>query len=160
MFSFLPKPLQSPFDFLLYIDFASSYFIAPKCSLLTTTSPYSIEGSPRLDRGGIPNSGQRGEIDKENDILMECVITREIDVVSAPRPKCVRIVTATADEKDFAMEYGLPSSHTLNTVCSSNNGNLPIPSFAIIHPLFLPTFPNFQKLLISHLKKLLYVEVH
>lgn len=41
------------------------------------------------------------------------------DVVSAPRPKSVRILTATQDEKDFAMEYGLPSSHTLNTVCLS-----------------------------------------
>ncbi|KAL6509104.1 hypothetical protein OROGR_023211 [Orobanche gracilis] len=43
------------------------------------------------------------------------------DVVSAPRPKCppVRRVTATKDEEENAMEYGLPSSHTLNTVCLS-----------------------------------------
>ncbi|KAK6126838.1 hypothetical protein DH2020_039399 [Rehmannia glutinosa] len=43
------------------------------------------------------------------------------DVVSAPRPKSppVRRVTATKDEEDNAMEYGLPSSHTLNTVCLS-----------------------------------------
>ncbi|KAL2225844.1 lipid phosphate phosphatase delta [Sesamum indicum] len=43
------------------------------------------------------------------------------DVVSAPRPCCppVRRVTATKDEEDNAMEYGLPSSHTLNTVCLS-----------------------------------------
>ncbi|KAK4404986.1 Lipid phosphate phosphatase delta [Sesamum angolense] len=43
------------------------------------------------------------------------------DVVSAPRPSCppVRRVTATKDEEDNAMEYGLPSSHTLNTVCLS-----------------------------------------
>ncbi|KAL6986958.1 hypothetical protein U1Q18_012718 [Sarracenia purpurea var. burkii] len=43
------------------------------------------------------------------------------DVVSAPRPSCppVRRVTATNDEKENAMEYGLPSSHTLNTVCLS-----------------------------------------
>ncbi|GFZ03679.1 ubiquitin carboxyl-terminal hydrolase family protein [Actinidia rufa] len=43
------------------------------------------------------------------------------DVVSAPRPSCppVRRVTATKDEKENAMEYGLPSSHTLNTVCLS-----------------------------------------
>lgn len=41
------------------------------------------------------------------------------DVVSAPRPSCppVRRVTATEDEKENAMEYGLPSSHCLNTVC-------------------------------------------
>ncbi|XP_057768722.1 lipid phosphate phosphatase delta [Salvia miltiorrhiza] len=43
------------------------------------------------------------------------------DVVSAPRPRSppVRRVTATKDEEDNAMEYGLPSSHTLNTVCLS-----------------------------------------
>ncbi|CAA0829922.1 Lipid phosphate phosphatase delta [Striga hermonthica] len=43
------------------------------------------------------------------------------DVVSAPRPKCppVRRITATKDEEENAMEYGLPSSHTLNTVCLS-----------------------------------------
>ncbi|KAF2289549.1 hypothetical protein GH714_037108 [Hevea brasiliensis] len=43
------------------------------------------------------------------------------DVVSAPRPKCppVRRITATKDEEDNALEYGLPSSHTLNTVCLS-----------------------------------------
>ncbi|RAL48526.1 hypothetical protein DM860_005950 [Cuscuta australis] len=43
------------------------------------------------------------------------------DVVSAPRPSCppVRRITATEDEKENALEYGLPSSHTLNTVCLS-----------------------------------------
>ncbi|XP_008796692.1 lipid phosphate phosphatase delta-like isoform X1 [Phoenix dactylifera] len=43
------------------------------------------------------------------------------DVVSAPRPSSppVRRVTATKDEKENAMEYGLPSSHALNTVCLS-----------------------------------------
>ncbi|CAL1370797.1 unnamed protein product [Linum trigynum] len=43
------------------------------------------------------------------------------DVVSAPRPSSppVRRVTATKDEEDNALEYGLPSSHTLNTVCLS-----------------------------------------
>ncbi|GAB4851491.1 hypothetical protein Ancab_030893 [Ancistrocladus abbreviatus] len=43
------------------------------------------------------------------------------DVVSAPRPSCppVRRVTATKDELENAQEYGLPSSHTLNTVCFS-----------------------------------------
>ncbi|KAM0950039.1 putative phosphatidate phosphatase [Dioscorea sansibarensis] len=43
------------------------------------------------------------------------------DMVSAPRPSCppVRRVTATQDEKEHAMEYGLPSSHALNTVCLS-----------------------------------------
>ncbi|GFY93594.1 phosphatidic acid phosphatase (PAP2) family protein [Actinidia rufa] len=51
------------------------------------------------------------------DYLGNCVK----DVVSAPRPSCppVRRVTATEDEKENAMEYGLPSSHTLNTVCLS-----------------------------------------
>ncbi|XP_062214274.1 lipid phosphate phosphatase delta-like isoform X2 [Phragmites australis] len=41
------------------------------------------------------------------------------DIVSAPRPSSppVRRVTATEDEKENAMEYGLPSSHALNTVC-------------------------------------------
>ncbi|KAK7244695.1 hypothetical protein RIF29_39520 [Crotalaria pallida] len=43
------------------------------------------------------------------------------DVVSAPRPPSppVMRVTATKDEEDNALEYGLPSSHTLNTVCLS-----------------------------------------
>ncbi|CAI9779416.1 unnamed protein product [Fraxinus pennsylvanica] len=43
------------------------------------------------------------------------------DVISAPRPSSppVRRLTATKDEEDNAMEYGLPSSHTLNTVCLS-----------------------------------------
>ena len=41
--------------------------------------------------------------------------------MSAPRPESppVRRVTATEDEKENALEYGLPSSHTLNTVCLS-----------------------------------------
>ncbi|ONM10477.1 Lipid phosphate phosphatase delta [Zea mays] len=41
------------------------------------------------------------------------------DIVSAARPCSppVRRVTATEDEKENAMEYGLPSSHALNTVC-------------------------------------------
>ncbi|XP_026662379.1 lipid phosphate phosphatase delta-like isoform X2 [Phoenix dactylifera] len=48
-------------------------------------------------------------------------ILRLQDVVSAPRPSSppVRRVTATKDEKENAMEYGLPSSHALNTVCLS-----------------------------------------
>ncbi|CAO2822102.1 unnamed protein product [Amaranthus hypochondriacus] len=43
------------------------------------------------------------------------------DVISAPRPSCppVRRLTATKDEEENAQEYGLPSSHTLNTVCLS-----------------------------------------
>ncbi|KAH7853861.1 hypothetical protein Vadar_007438 [Vaccinium darrowii] len=43
------------------------------------------------------------------------------DAVSAPRPNSppVRRVTATEDERENAMEYGMPSSHTLNTVCLS-----------------------------------------
>ncbi|XP_020271948.1 lipid phosphate phosphatase delta-like [Asparagus officinalis] len=43
------------------------------------------------------------------------------DLVSAPRPSCpsLRRVTATDDEKENAMEYGLPLSHALNTVCLS-----------------------------------------
>ncbi|CAM8968638.1 unnamed protein product [Rhodiola kirilowii] len=43
------------------------------------------------------------------------------DVISAPRPTSppVRRLTATKDEEENAMEYGLPSSHTLNTVCLS-----------------------------------------
>lgn len=41
--------------------------------------------------------------------------------MSAPRPGCppVRRITATKDEEENAMEYGLPSSHTLNTICLS-----------------------------------------
>ncbi|XP_020521952.1 lipid phosphate phosphatase delta isoform X2 [Amborella trichopoda] len=41
------------------------------------------------------------------------------DLISAPRPSSppVRRVTATKDEKGNAQEYGLPSSHALNTVC-------------------------------------------
>ncbi|XP_059668525.1 lipid phosphate phosphatase delta-like isoform X2 [Cornus florida] len=51
------------------------------------------------------------------DYLGNCIK----DVVSAPRPSSppVRRVTATKDEEENAMEYGLPSSHTLNTVCLS-----------------------------------------
>lgn len=43
------------------------------------------------------------------------------DLVSAPRPNSppIRRITATHDEKENAMEYGLPSSHALNTVCLS-----------------------------------------
>lgn len=43
------------------------------------------------------------------------------DTISAPRPPCppVRRLTATESEKDFALEYGLPSSHTINTICLS-----------------------------------------
>ncbi|KAF7804179.1 lipid phosphate phosphatase delta [Senna tora] len=43
------------------------------------------------------------------------------DVTSAPRPASppVRRVTATKDEEENSLEYGLPSSHTLNTVCLS-----------------------------------------
>lgn len=43
------------------------------------------------------------------------------DVISAPRPSAppVRRITATKDEEENAMEYGLPSSHTLNTICLS-----------------------------------------
>lgn len=43
------------------------------------------------------------------------------DVISAPRPSCppVRRLTTTKDEEENAQEYGLPSSHTLNTVCLS-----------------------------------------
>ncbi|XP_019165997.1 PREDICTED: lipid phosphate phosphatase delta-like [Ipomoea nil] len=43
------------------------------------------------------------------------------DVVSAPRPTSppVRRITATEDEKENALEYGMPSSHTLNTICLS-----------------------------------------
>ncbi|KAJ4972324.1 hypothetical protein NE237_005423 [Protea cynaroides] len=41
------------------------------------------------------------------------------DAVSAPRPNSppVRRVTATKDERENALEYGLPSAHTLHTVC-------------------------------------------
>ncbi|XP_050380883.1 lipid phosphate phosphatase delta isoform X2 [Argentina anserina] len=51
------------------------------------------------------------------DYLGNCIK----DVISAPRPSCppVRRITATRDEEDNALEYGLPSSHTLNTVCLS-----------------------------------------
>ncbi|KAJ9695607.1 hypothetical protein PVL29_010876 [Vitis rotundifolia] len=51
------------------------------------------------------------------DYLGNCIK----DLVSAPRPSCppVRRVTATKEEKENAMEYGLPSSHTVNTVCLS-----------------------------------------
>eukprot|EP00250_Pteridium_aquilinum_P025510 c30960_g1_i1 orf=262-1524(-) len=43
------------------------------------------------------------------------------DTFSAPRPPCppVRRFTITESEKDFALEYGLPSSHTINTICLS-----------------------------------------
>ncbi|GLT96269.1 hypothetical protein SLE2022_139060 [Rubroshorea leprosula] len=51
------------------------------------------------------------------DYLGNCIK----DTVSAPRPNCppVRRVTTTKDEEENALENGLPSSHTLNTVCLS-----------------------------------------
>ncbi|ESW35027.1 hypothetical protein PHAVU_001G200400 [Phaseolus vulgaris] len=51
------------------------------------------------------------------DYLGNCIK----DVVSAPRPASppVKRITATKDEEENALEYGLPSSHTLNTVCLS-----------------------------------------
>ncbi|KAG0464297.1 hypothetical protein HPP92_020366 [Vanilla planifolia] len=41
------------------------------------------------------------------------------DAVSASRPSSppVKRITATEDEKEYAMEYGFPSTHALNTVC-------------------------------------------
>ncbi|CAN6476375.1 unnamed protein product [Victoria cruziana] len=43
------------------------------------------------------------------------------DLVSAPRPTspAVKKIISTKDEKENALEYGLPSSHSLNTVCLS-----------------------------------------
>ncbi|EFJ31042.1 hypothetical protein SELMODRAFT_88434 [Selaginella moellendorffii] len=43
------------------------------------------------------------------------------DVVSAPRPASppVRRLTAIKCEEESAMEFGLPSSHTINTICLS-----------------------------------------
>ncbi|XP_031505092.1 lipid phosphate phosphatase delta [Nymphaea colorata] len=43
------------------------------------------------------------------------------DLVSAPRPTspAIRKIISTKDEKENALEYGLPSSHALNTVCLS-----------------------------------------
>ncbi|XP_060208175.1 lipid phosphate phosphatase delta [Lycium barbarum] len=43
------------------------------------------------------------------------------DLVCAPRPSSppVRRVTASKEERENSLEYGLPSSHTLNTVCLS-----------------------------------------
>lgn len=40
------------------------------------------------------------------------------DIVSAPRPPSppVRRLTTTEHEKEISFEYGLPSSHTLNTI--------------------------------------------
>ncbi|KAF5473395.1 hypothetical protein F2P56_010007 [Juglans regia] len=64
------------------------------------------------------------------DYLGNCVK----DVVSAPRPSSppVRRITATKDEEDNAMEYGLPSSHTLNTVCLSGY------QISVPHLVFFP----------------------
>lgn len=57
-------------------------------------------------------------------------------MISAPRPSCppVRRITATKDEEENAMEYGLPSSHTLNTVCLSGYV-VPIPPWLMVHML-------------------------
>jgi sphingosine-1-phosphate phosphatase 1 len=59
-------------------------------------------------------------------------------VVSAPRPASppVRRVTSTKDEEENALEYGLPSSHTLNTVCLSGYSLLFF--FLSIIEFFLP----------------------
>lgn len=43
------------------------------------------------------------------------------DIVCAPRPPCppVRRLTATEGEREGSLEFGLPSSHTINTICLS-----------------------------------------
>ncbi|KAI4348814.1 hypothetical protein L6164_009491 [Bauhinia variegata] len=63
------------------------------------------------------------------------------DVVSAPRPASppVRRVTATKDEEDNALEYGLPSSHTLNTVCLSGY----LLHYILIHTQIQVAYVNF-----------------
>ncbi|CAL0326671.1 unnamed protein product [Lupinus luteus] len=65
-----------------------------------------------------------GQLARQMTLLMAfCDYTGNCikDVVSAPRPPSppVRRVATTKDEEDNALEYGLPSSHTLNTVCLS-----------------------------------------
>ncbi|KAE9585313.1 putative phosphatidate phosphatase [Lupinus albus] len=65
-----------------------------------------------------------GQLARQMTLLMAfCDYTGNCikDVVSAPRPLSppVRRVASTKDEEDNALEYGLPSSHTLNTVCLS-----------------------------------------
>ncbi|XP_027349898.1 lipid phosphate phosphatase delta [Abrus precatorius] len=63
------------------------------------------------------------------------------DVVSAPRPASppVRRVTATKDEEDNALEYGLPSSHTLNTVCLSGY----LLHYVLIHTQIQGAYVNY-----------------
>ena len=65
-----------------------------------------------------------GQLARQMTLLMAfCDYTGNCikDVVSAPRPASppARRITATKDEEENALEYGLPSSHTLNTVCLS-----------------------------------------
>ncbi|KAI4300653.1 hypothetical protein L6164_034004 [Bauhinia variegata] len=71
------------------------------------------------------------------DYLGNCIK----DVVSAPRPASppVRRVTTTKDEEDNASEYGLPSSHTLNTVCLSGY----LLHYVLIHTQIQGAYVNF-----------------
>ncbi|CAA6659060.1 unnamed protein product [Spirodela intermedia] len=67
---------------------------------------------------------EHGKLARQMTLLMafcDYVGNAMKDLVSAPRPSSppVRRITATKDEKENAMEYGLPSSHALNTVCLS-----------------------------------------
>lgn len=70
------------------------------------------------------------------------------DAVSAPRPSSppVRRVTATEDEKENAMEYGLPSSHALNTVCLMGYARVPILLLRIVFWCIIPFVSMWEAL--------------
>ncbi|KAG6672378.1 hypothetical protein I3842_16G054900 [Carya illinoinensis] len=52
----------------------------------------------------------------------------------------VRRITSTKDEEDNTMEYGLPSSHTLNTVCLSGVASKGLSKDSLKMLLFLQRF--------------------
>ncbi|KAJ9558927.1 hypothetical protein OSB04_013541 [Centaurea solstitialis] len=91
-----------------------------RSSIQPWVSRYVISGTPII----LQIQSGHGKLARQMTLLMAfCDYSGNCikDVVSAPRPKSppVRILTATKDEKENALEYGLPSSHTLNTICLS-----------------------------------------
>ncbi|GAU17590.1 hypothetical protein TSUD_341340 [Trifolium subterraneum] len=107
--------LEPQFSFRSRVGFLDALFSVLSC---VVSVPFYTAFLPLLFWSG------HGQLARQMTLLMafcdyigNCIK----DVVSAPRPASppVRRVTSTKDEEENALEYGLPSSHTLNTVCLS-----------------------------------------
>ncbi|XP_020272799.1 lipid phosphate phosphatase delta-like [Asparagus officinalis] len=116
----ITKRVQLDTPFLLKIQrnhngFLDAFFSVLSCAV---SAPFYIGFLPVLFWSGHSKLARQATI-----LLAFCDYAGNAmkDLVSAPRPSCpsLRRVTATDDEKENAMEYGLPSSHALNTVCLS-----------------------------------------